>query len=324
MKEKILIILPINLVLILFVLSSLTLSQSGVDSVRERNREKVGDQYEADIQRISEIKKRMKSFIDDINNRIGIGKKTKIDSPVDSRKIIDIKKIEHNHTDKKVPDREFAYVNSRKVKMMSACSINGRTIGSLHFKERIEIIVRSDHIDSISGVKAPWFLIKKRNEDEGWVFGFYLQKKIPNRIKSIESEKGDTDHFGKFMVPVIGRKTSKFGYRIHPVTKKRNSFHKGIDIAASAGTPVKAAAGGIIRKAGFNKSGYGNLVVIEHGKNLATYYGHLSEIIAYKGKNVIKGQLIGKVGATGSATGPHLHFEVRRGNTALNPDSFLR
>ena len=85
-----------------------------------------------------------------------------------------------------------------------------------------------------------------------------------------------------------------------------------------------AAAGGVVRLSAFKKNGYGNLVIIDHGDGLCTYYGHLSRRNVHDGDTVDPGSIIGLVGSTGQSTGPHLHFEVRRGDTALNPDTFLR
>ncbi|MDA3822330.1 MAG: M23 family metallopeptidase, partial [Bacteroidales bacterium] len=126
-----------------------------------------------------------------------------------------------------------------------------------------------------------------------------------------------------FYVPVTGRITSKYGYRVHPVTKRRHSMHTGIDIAAPKGTPVKAAASGIIKRTRYS-GGYGKLIIVQHEKDLVTYYGHLSAYRVRPGQRVTKGQIIGRVGTSGRSTGPHLHFEVRRGGHPLNPNSFIR
>ncbi len=109
--------------------------------------------------------------------------------------------------------------------------------------------------------------------------------------------------------------------RYHPILK-RYTPHRGIDYAAAAGTPVSALGDGIIHFAG-HRGGYGNLVILKHGKGYSTYYGHLSHI--RKGlKNstkVAQGDIIGYVGSTGLATGPHLHFEMRMAGKPINPFS---
>ncbi len=111
--------------------------------------------------------------------------------------------------------------------------------------------------------------------------------------------------------------TSGFGWRIDPINGKRE-FHTGLDFRASFGKTVFAAANGRVAFAGV-AGGYGNLIIIHHNKVYNTYYGHLSEILVTVGQKVKRGQLIGKVGSTGHATGPHLHFEIRRNGKAINP-----
>ena len=107
-----------------------------------------------------------------------------------------------------------------------------------------------------------------------------------------------------------------------PAEKDQMQFHKGVDIAAPMGTDVYCAAKGKIIFAG-QKSGYGNCVIIEHGNGLATLYGHLSKILVDANQQVKIGDVIAKVGSTGRSTGPHLHYEVRKNNTPINPKLFL-
>lgn len=118
-------------------------------------------------------------------------------------------------------------------------------------------------------------------------------------------------------LPVRGRITSPFGYRIHPVLKYRR-LHTGVDIAAPSGTPIVSAGGGEVVFAGW-RGGYGNTVIIDHGGGRATLYGHMSSITARSGQVVKRGQMIGRVGSTGISTGPHLHYEVRINGKPVNP-----
>jgi murein DD-endopeptidase MepM/ murein hydrolase activator NlpD len=106
-----------------------------------------------------------------------------------------------------------------------------------------------------------------------------------------------------------GKVTSPFGYRIHPIFHTR-ILHTGVDLAAPKGTPIYASGDGVVEKAGWS-SGYGNLVLIKHVNGFETAYGHMSKIDTTVGAHVRQGQVIGLVGATGDATGPHLHFEIR-------------
>lgn len=122
--------------------------------------------------------------------------------------------------------------------------------------------------------------------------------------------------------PVQGRITSGYGWRTHPITGKRD-FHSGIDIGAPTGTAIKAAAAGTVTYAGW-MGGYGNMVIIDHGNGLETQYAHNSSLLVSAGQKVQRGQQIAKAGATGVATGPHLHFNVARNGEYVNPLSCLR
>jgi murein DD-endopeptidase MepM/ murein hydrolase activator NlpD len=117
--------------------------------------------------------------------------------------------------------------------------------------------------------------------------------------------------------PVAGRITSYFGYRYHPILHFTR-FHAGIDFGASWGSPIVAAADGQVVGAGWT-GGYGRQVRIAHGSGIVTSYSHMSQIVAEPGSFVHAGQLIGYVGSSGLSTGPHLHFEVRRGGEPVNP-----
>jgi murein DD-endopeptidase MepM/ murein hydrolase activator NlpD len=119
------------------------------------------------------------------------------------------------------------------------------------------------------------------------------------------------------IMPVAGSITSYFGYRYHPILHFTR-FHAGLDIGASWGSPIVAAADGQVAAAGW-AGGYGREVQIAHGDGVTTLYGHMSEIVAQPGSYVHAGQLIGYVGSSGLSTGPHLHFEVRQNGTPVNP-----
>lgn len=124
------------------------------------------------------------------------------------------------------------------------------------------------------------------------------------------------------MWPLQGRVGSSFGQREDPISGE-GAFHSGLDIDAPYGTPVRAAADGDVADAGMN-AGYGREIVLSHGHDVSTVYGHLSAIAVSLGQHVTRGQVIGYVGQSGRATGPHLHYEVRVHKVPVNPHKYLR
>jgi murein DD-endopeptidase MepM/ murein hydrolase activator NlpD len=124
--------------------------------------------------------------------------------------------------------------------------------------------------------------------------------------------------------PVQGRLTDGFGNRRNPFHRKSSEFHPGQDIAAPKGTPVSVTADGTVVFAG-SKNGYGQIVIVDHGNNITTRYGHLSLIEAALGSVIKRGEEIGLVGSTGRSTGSHLHYEVRVGvdQVPVNPLAYL-
>ena len=125
----------------------------------------------------------------------------------------------------------------------------------------------------------------------------------------------------KFTTPLRGVITSRFGYRDHPIIEDA-SFHTGLDIAANSGRDIVAFADGKVIEAGKNAT-YGNYLLIEHQDGIRSFYGHNSKLLVKKGQKVSLGQKIAKVGSTGMSTGPHLHFEVRKGTTRLDPSLYI-
>lgn len=121
--------------------------------------------------------------------------------------------------------------------------------------------------------------------------------------------------------PVRGLITAGFGQRLDPFSGE-GAFHTGLDISARFGTGVDAAAEGLVFYAGPDQ-GYGNEILIDHGYGIKTKYGHLSRIYVVVGQEVKRGQVIGAVGTSGKATGPHLHYEVLVQETPVNPSPFL-
>lgn len=146
---------------------------------------------------------------------------------------------------------------------------------------------------------------------------------IPNATHSIRIPPSRGGHGGvsrlpgrEWVRPLKGTISSGFGLR-------NGRHHEGVDILARRGSPVRAAAYGLVIYAGDGMRGYGNAVVLDHGEEITTLYGHLHEIRVQSGDAVAPGQPIGTVGSTGNATTTHLHFEVRVGGDAIDPDPIL-
>jgi murein DD-endopeptidase MepM/ murein hydrolase activator NlpD len=122
--------------------------------------------------------------------------------------------------------------------------------------------------------------------------------------------------------PVVGEITGHFGERLDPFSGE-GAFHAGLDIASHYGDDIRATADGVVEEVG-RRSGYGRLVVIDHGFGVTTWYGHLSGFNTEVGMAVKRGDVIGYEGQSGRSTGPHLHYEVRIYNTPVNPWRYLR
>lgn len=125
----------------------------------------------------------------------------------------------------------------------------------------------------------------------------------------------------RFIWPLQARISDPIGWRVHPVTRKRD-YHKGIDLAAPSGRPIHASATGKVLYSGPSR-GYGNLVILQHTGGYTTRYAHCSLLLIKTGDMVIQGQKIAKVGSSGMATGPHLHFEMRKKGKILDPVDYL-
>lgn len=179
----------------------------------------------------------------------------------------------------------------------------------------------SNNINQLS-ISEKWGTEKKEfTDNETAVSKLYEDKKVviaQARSKGVTRAKVGKGYKSagiNFIKPVIGTTTSRYGPRW-------GTTHRGTDIAASTGTPIKAAAAGTVTFSG-KYSTYGNLIIISHGNGVQTYYGHCSALIAKVGDCVTQGQLIAKVGATGNASGPHLHFEIRINDVAYNAELYI-
>ena len=174
---------------------------------------------------------------------------------------------------------------------------------------------RSQYASRVSAERERWE--RELAEEER------ASRELERTIREMQARTGGTISWtGKFIWPVkFTRISDVFGWRVHPIYKTRR-FHSGMDLAASTGTPVKAAADGKVLLAGW-VNGYGNTVILDHGNGLSTLYGHASVITTKAGNVVLQGDIICKVGSTGYSTGPHLHFEVRQDGTPQDPMRWL-
>lgn len=195
-----------------------------------------------------------------------------------------------------------------------------------------------------SGIKSPGFLFKEspgqggaHNDlsSEELTFGEFNHKihELSNMLDERTDKLGALDsllRYGritKFVLPSempveTDWYSSGYGYRIDPFTGKK-AFHEGVDFAAEVGTPIKAAAGGLVIYSDRHPE-YGNMVEIDHGDDLVSRYAHASKRLVNLGEVVLQGQKIAEVGNTGRSTGSHLHFEIRHKDKPQNPSKFLK
>jgi len=133
------------------------------------------------------------------------------------------------------------------------------------------------------------------------------------RVRQMTPSAGAVTASGQFVWPTSGTITQYFSW-----------YHPGVDIANATGTPDIAADSGSVIYAGWDATGYGNMVLIDHGNGYKTRYGHMSQVLVISGQTVSKGQLIGKMGSTGHSTGPHTHFEIILNGVHVNPLLYLK
>jgi len=179
-----------------------------------------------------------------------------------------------------------------------------------------EVAVQVKIIERLKSDRAAIEAAEQRlQQDSQQLQQLILAKSFPNSTIVIVSGTG------KLQYPTYGTISSPFGWRIHPILGYEK-FHNGIDFAAEVGTPIYAADTGTVLLADWY-GGYGYTVIIAHGNDLTTLYGHCSELYVQAGQVVQKGQVIAAVGSTGLSTGPHLHFEVRVRGEPVDPALYL-
>lgn len=205
------------------------------------------------------------------------------------------------------------------------------TIEEVKYKEKIDYEVKIEHDNNMyktekkvkvkgsQGEKEIFAKVVRHNGvivDKEILEEKILEKPVNELVVKGTKEVPKTVATGAFLMPTRGSISSRYGMR-------NGRMHRGLDISASIGTPIKAADGGKVVFAG-RRGAYGNLVEIDHGNGYVTRYGHCSSINVKVGERVYKGQVIAKVGNTGRSTGSHLHFEILRNGRNQNPANYVR
>ncbi len=149
-----------------------------------------------------------------------------------------------------------------------------------------------------------------------------VEQDLENKINEKKQKEIDAKTIKGVYIACAPLSTGRISSRYGSVERIRDHVHQGLDIAAPYATQIKAVADGTVVSTGWS-GGYGNLVIIDHGNGVRTYYGHCSSITSYVGKQVKSGDIIAKVGSTGNSTGNHLHFEIRVDGNYVNPEGYI-
>ncbi|GAA0178186.1 peptidoglycan DD-metalloendopeptidase family protein [Clostridium sediminicola] len=155
-----------------------------------------------------------------------------------------------------------------------------------------------------------------------------LSQALDEKIQTLDDIQKDVNLVKRYnnkiptLLPCTGRYTSKFGKRSNPFSRGGTEFHSGVDIANAYGTKVAATADGVVIIAEYS-GGYGNLVAVDHQNGYVSYYGHNSKILVDNGDYVKRGEVLALMGSTGRSTGNHVHFEIRKNNTPVDPFKVL-
>ena len=252
----------------------------------------------------------------------------KIDSPTLRSLVLSVQAEEHQKTQSYLRDS----LNAMAVRMgqMQAQLLRLDSVGA--------------RLAELSGIKPQEFLFNQNPGQGGVTSSLPSQDmsllEVSNKIQEMSLILDDrADKFGaldsvlmqdrlkKKMLPSVMPVSTKwyssgFGVRIDPFSG-RSAFHEGVDFTAAIGTPIVAAAGGVVVYSGFH-SEYGNMIDVDHGNDFVSRYAHASKRTVKVGQLVVRGQKIAEVGSTGRSTGPHLHFEVRHKGLPQNPSRFLK
>jgi murein DD-endopeptidase MepM/ murein hydrolase activator NlpD len=302
----------------------------------EYNKEKYG----ATKDELSDLRKKLSELTSDYENQISYSNR-RITQIYKTQRKSYVEFLLSSHDLNSFLDRIYFENIVMKIDKERIRSTQIRTRRIMNLKERIEFQERSlasdikvmdrqqrniqdaidrnqKYIEKLQTDRATW----ERAERE-------LAKQSEQLTKLINKSTRDDGNAilvtGGFLRPVSGRITSNYGWRTHPIFKRR-IFHSGIDLGSPMGTPIRAANDGRVIFAGWY-GGYGKVVILDHGRvngaPTTTLYAHMSAINASVGQSVRRGQTIGRVGSTGYSTGPHLHFEVRVNGKTSNPLNYV-
>lgn len=192
--------------------------------------------------------------------------------------------------------------------------------------ERVSGFTGVGRYENLYGYKDSELVLKVTSKLDMIASQLYYQSKSYDELFVLAKNKSQMLTCIPAIIPLkeseIRQISSYFGYRSDPIYKVPK-FHSGIDFAAPLGTEIFATGDGVVEKVESNYWGYGNLVTIDHGYGYKTQYAHLSKFATQKGQKVKRGQLIGYVGSTGKSTGSHLHYEVLKNDTPVDPINFF-
>lgn len=186
-------------------------------------------------------------------------------------------------------------------------------------------LVGEDRYAAFMGMEHQNLMTAAALRADGLTRQAYVQSLSFDDVKVYSSRAGDMASCIPSIYPVNPKTvqmTSPFGARFHPI-RQAVVFHEGVDLAGPAGQPVYATGDGVVESTDVNFSGYGNVIIIDHGFGYKTRYAHLQEIKVTAGQVVIRGDRIGTLGSSGLSTGPHLHYEVIYRGAQINPWNFL-
>jgi len=187
---------------------------------------------------------------------------------------------------------------------------------------RVKTMEKSKEVQLVQGLSETQLIVGLKDQLNNLSLRTAFMDKSYNEIAGMVKNKEKLLLAIPAIQPVsnkdLSRVASGFGYRIDPVYKVRK-FHAGLDFTAPQGTPIYATADGTVKMAGFDNSGFGNHVIINHGYGYETLYGHMVRVKSRSGNKVKRGDVIGYVGSTGKSTGPHCHYEVHRNGQPVDP-----